>query len=56
RPSDMKLEYQEQVVQGNDVLIICDVFGANPAADVKWFNNSKPITNESLVHTVPEAM
>ncbi|KAF5279443.1 hypothetical protein FQA39_LY05553 [Lamprigera yunnana] len=56
KPLYMKLEYQEQVVQGNDVQLICDVFGANPAANVKWFNNSKLITNESLVHTVPEAM
>ncbi|KAK4872366.1 hypothetical protein RN001_014395, partial [Aquatica leii] len=56
KPEYMKLEYQEQVVQGNDVQLICDVFGANPPADVKWFNNSKLITNESLVHTVPEAM
>lgn len=56
KPERMELDYQEQVVQGNVVQFICDVFGANPAADVKWYNDSYLITNESLIQTFPEAM
>lgn len=47
---------QSHVVQGTNVLLICDVFGARPAAEVRWYNNSDPITEEKFIQTVPERM
>lgn len=45
---------KNHVVQGTNVLLICDVLGARPAATVRWVNGSIPITDESLVQTSPE--
>lgn len=42
------------VVQGSNVMLICDVHGARPAAKIRWTNGSVPITDETLVHTSPE--
>lgn len=39
------------VVQGSNVMLICDVHGARPAATIRWTNGSIPITDETLVHT-----
>ncbi|KAF2901961.1 hypothetical protein ILUMI_04227, partial [Ignelater luminosus] len=56
KPLYINLTHQEQVVAGNDVQFVCDVFGANPPADVKWFKGNNLITNETLIQTFPEAM
>lgn len=57
KPTNLNLSgVEHHVVQGTNVLLLCDVFGARPAAEVKWFNNSVLVTNESLISTVPEAM
>ncbi|XP_065160558.1 uncharacterized protein nrm isoform X4 [Atheta coriaria] len=44
------------VVQGSNVMLICDVIGARPAADVKWLNGSQPITDQKFIQTEPEKM
>lgn len=38
---------KNHVVEGTNVILMCDVFGARPAAEVKWFNNSIPITGSN---------
>ncbi|XP_030767914.1 hemicentin-1 isoform X2 [Sitophilus oryzae] len=55
RPTRMELSgVKNHVVQGTNVLLICDVYGARPAATVRWTNGSVPITDESLVQTSPQ--
>ncbi|KAJ8954752.1 hypothetical protein NQ314_007022, partial [Rhamnusium bicolor] len=55
RPTKIELSgVRNHVVQGTNVLLICDVHGARPAAAVRWENGTTPITNESLVQTSPE--
>ncbi|XP_076265079.1 neuromusculin isoform X1 [Rhynchophorus ferrugineus] len=55
RPTKMELSgVKNHVVQGTNVLLICDVHGARPPAKVRWTNGSVPITDETLVQTSPE--
>ncbi|CAH0547572.1 unnamed protein product, partial [Brassicogethes aeneus] len=55
RPTRVSLSgVNNHVVQGTNVLLFCDVFGARPAATVRWSNESIPITNESLIETSSE--
>ncbi|KAL1502352.1 hypothetical protein ABEB36_007505 [Hypothenemus hampei] len=52
KPTSMHLSgVNNHVVQGSNVMLICDVHGARPAATIRWTNGSVPITDESLVHT-----
>ncbi|XP_060519272.1 titin isoform X2 [Cylas formicarius] len=54
-PTKMELSgVKNHVVQGTNVLLICDVHGAKPAATVRWTNGSVPITDQSLVQSSPE--
>ncbi|KAJ8922095.1 hypothetical protein NQ315_004027 [Exocentrus adspersus] len=45
---------KNHVVQGTNVLLICDVHGARPAASIRWANGTFPIIDENLVQTSPE--
>lgn len=38
---------KSHVVEGTNVILMCDVFGARPAAEVKWFNDSIAITDSN---------
>lgn len=52
RPTKLDLQgVKSHVVQGSNVQLTCDVYGAKPAATVKWNNNSNPITDEGLIET-----
>lgn len=52
RPTKLDLQgVKSHVVQGSNVQLTCDVYGAKPAATVKWNNNSEPITDEGLIET-----
>lgn len=49
KPTKMELiGPKNQVDQGSIVSLVCNVFGARPPAEIKWFNNSEPM-GESLV-------
>ncbi|CAG9768077.1 unnamed protein product [Ceutorhynchus assimilis] len=55
KPTFMQLSgVTNHVVQGSNVMLICDVLGARPAATIRWSNGSVAITDENLVHTSPE--
>ncbi|XP_066154008.1 uncharacterized protein nrm [Euwallacea fornicatus] len=55
KPTSMHLSgVNNHVVQGSNVMLICDVHGARPAATIRWTNGSVPITSETLVHTGQE--
>ncbi|XP_049818622.1 hemicentin-1 isoform X3 [Aethina tumida] len=55
RPTKVSLSgVNNHVVQGTNVLLYCDVYGARPAATVRWTNESTPITNETLKETSAE--
>ncbi|XP_025836986.1 hemicentin-2 isoform X4 [Agrilus planipennis] len=57
RPTKLELGgVNSHVVQGSNVLLTCDVYGAKPAAEVKWYNNSDLIVNPDKVLTIPEMM
>ncbi|XP_050315809.1 uncharacterized protein LOC126750284 isoform X2 [Anthonomus grandis grandis] len=57
KPTSMKLTGPPTyTVQGSNVMIMCDVFGARPPAKIRWTNGSVAITNETLVRTDVEHM
>lgn len=56
KPTSIALSgVKDHVVQGTNVKLVCEVTGAKPAAEVKWFNESNAIP-ESLISTSPTAM
>ncbi|GJQ78945.1 putative immunoglobulin like protein [Trypoxylus dichotomus] len=56
KPTGIKLSgVNGHVVQGSFVKLVCEVTGAKPAAEVKWFNRSAPV-GESLISTALKAM
>lgn len=56
KPTGIKLSgVKDHVVQGSNVKLVCEVTGAKPAAEVKWYNETNPIP-ESLISTTPTAM
>ncbi|GLV32173.1 neuromusculin [Carabus blaptoides fortunei] len=49
RPTKLELTgVRSYVVQGTNVLLHCNVFGARPEAHVTWYNGSEPITSDSV--------
>nr|XP_022900084.1 uncharacterized protein LOC111413372 isoform X2 [Onthophagus taurus] len=55
RPTSLRLYgANDSVVQGTNVKLRCDVFGGKPAAEIRWFNKSAPITNDKLISTEPQ--
>lgn len=55
KPLSLELSgVKSHVVEGTNVILMCDVFGARPAADVKWFNNSIAITETNKEEGIAE--
>ncbi|XP_044729273.1 hemicentin-1 [Chrysoperla carnea] len=52
RPTDIKLTgVEKHVVKGTNVLLECNVRGARPAANVTWYNGTKPMKEISEINT-----
>lgn len=55
KPLSLELSgVKSHVVEGTNVILMCDVFGARPAAEVKWFNNSIAITDTNREEGIAE--
>lgn len=53
RPTNIHLGgVKSHTVEGNRVLLECEVFGARPAANISWYNNSKLIDETSEQTTI----
>ncbi|KAK9891371.1 hypothetical protein WA026_014615 [Henosepilachna vigintioctopunctata] len=54
RPTKMEVNsVNRNAIAGMKVMLLCDVHGARPAAEVKWFNGSVPV-DEAFYKSVPE--